>query len=490
MMATSRRNRAVHSLILAGALLLASTADGQPASGRTCELEFLPLRDSTSSVLERQMSGKYNAFQGGGVRYSCKGQDVTMDADSAAYYGDLSILYLVGQVHYRDEDATLDADRLTYYQNEEWVIAEGNVLANMKSGSTMRGPSAEYFRALPGVRPTERLIATGRPTFSLRQPDSAGVARPATGVIADRVTAEGDSLVYAGGAVEITRPDLTANADSAMLDEGREYGQLLRNARVLGRGEQGFTLTGLTIDLYSSAKQLERVVSLGDAQVQSDDITVTSDTLDLRVTGGKLTRAFAWGPGRAHATAPGRDMRADSLDVRLMDSKLRELYAVGEARLESVPDTTNIRSSERDWLVGDTVIASFDTVAVDDSTTSPPLREVRALGAARSFQQIPPDSGITEKPSLHYVSGKTITIAFDSGQVRQVMVTSPDSGQTVGLYLDATGQTAPPDERGEQPRQTPSVTVPPSLPATTPVRTPPPGAPVRQPPSRPEQFHE
>lgn len=489
MTAATRRYVAALLLSLAGALIT-STSGAQAATNRPCELEFLPLRDSTTSVLERQVTGKYNAFQGGGVRYSCKGQDVTMDADSAAYYGDLAILYLVGQVHYRDADATLDADRLTYYQNEEWVIAEGNVLANMKNGSTMRGPSAEYFRVLPGVRPVERLIATGRPTFRLRQPDSAGVARPVTGVIADRVTAEGDSLIFAGGAVEITRPDLTANADSVMLDEGREYGQLLRNARVLGRGERGFTLTGRTIDLYSSNKQLERVVSLGEARVLSDDITVTSDTLDLRISDGQLTRAFAWGPDRARAVAPGRDMTADSMDVQLVDSKLRELYAVGTARLESVADTASIRSNERDWLVGDTVIARFDTVAVGDSATNPPLREVRALGAARSFQQIPPDSGITEKPSIHYVAGKTITIDFDSGQVRQVMVTPPDSGQAVGLYLDATGQTAPRDERNEAQRQVPPTAVPPASPPPVPIKAPPAEPATRRPPPRPGQFHE
>lgn len=461
-------------LIALGLLLgTAALAAAQPAAGRECELEFEALRDSTTTVLEKQATGKYNAFQAGGVRYRCKGQDMTMDADSAAYYGDLAILYLVGQVHYRDEDATLDADRLTYYQNEEWVIAEGNVFARMENGSTMRGPSAEYFRTIPDVRPVERLVTVGRPTFTLHQPDSAGLARPTTTVIADRVTAEGDSLVYAGGTVQITRTDLTATADSVMLDESREYGRLLNDARVVGSGERGFTLTGQTIDLFSRERALERVLSLADARVLSDDITVTSDTLDLRVADGKLSRAFAWGPGRAHAEAPGRDMTADSLDVQLVDQKLRELRAVGGARLESVADTLRIRSTERDWLVGDTVIARFDSVVVadGDSTANPLLRQVLALGDARSFQQIPPDSGITDKPSLHYVSGRNITIAFDSGEVQRVMVTAPDSGQTVGVYLDATGQTAPVDRNAPRP---PAAATPPPPPADSSVRRPPP----------------
>ncbi|MHB1222546.1 MAG: hypothetical protein ACYC2G_00660 [Gemmatimonadaceae bacterium] len=468
-------------MIALGALLWSATvAAAQPATGRKCELEFEPLRDSTTTVLEKQASGTYNAFQAGGVRYRCKDQDMTMDADSAAYYGDLAILYLVGQVHYRDEDASLDADRLTYYRSEEWVIAEGNVFVRMENGSTMRGPSAEYFRAIPDVRPVERLITVGRPTFTLHQPDSAGQVRPATTVIADRVTAEGDSLVYAGGSVQVSRTDLTATSDSVMLDESREYGRLLGAARVVGQGERGFTLTGRTIDLFSRERELERVLALDDAQVESDDVTVTSDTLDLRITDGQLSRAFAWGPGRARAVAPGRDMTADSLDVQLVDQKLRELRAVGGARLESVADTARIRSTERDWLVGDTVIARFDTVVVaagDDSSANPLLRQVLALGDARSFQQVPPDSGVTDRPSLHYVRGRNITVAFDSGQVQRVMVTAPDSGQTVGVYLDATGRTAPTDRNAPRP---PAATTPP----------PPVDSSARRPPTPGDAPHE
>src|SRR5690606_37463182 len=112
------------------------------------------------SVLEKQPSGRYNAFQGGGVRYSCDGDDVTIEADSAAYYGDLDVLYMIGSVRYRETRAELDADQLTYYRSEEWALAQGNVFAQMENGSTMRGPSAEYYRAVPAIRPGQRVVAT------------------------------------------------------------------------------------------------------------------------------------------------------------------------------------------------------------------------------------------------------------------------------------------------------------------------------------------
>ena len=364
-----------------------------------------------------------------------------MEADSAAYFGDMGILYLVGQVHYRDEKASLEADRLTYYQNEEWVVADGNVNARLANGSTMRGPAAEYYRVIPGVRPLSRLNATGRPIMMLQQPDSGGRPRPPVQVIADRVTALGDSLVYAGGSVQLTRTDLVALADSAALDQGREFGRLMRNAQVTGKGRRPFTLDASTVDLYSRDRQLQRVVALDSATARSEDVTVTADTLDLRVRENELERAFAWGPGRARATSPGRDLVADSIDVALPGQRLRELNAIGGARLDMAPDSLKIVSAERDWLQGDTVLARFDSLpATGDTTSRPVLRRLRALGGASSLQQIGPDSGRTERPSLHYVAGETIDIAFDSGAVQRITVTAPDSGQTVGVFLDAAGR--------------------------------------------------
>ena len=437
--------RLLRPAVVALALLLGVREAGaqQGAGQRRCELSFEPLRDSTSTFLETLPSGRRNAFQGGGVRYRCQGQDVVMEADSAAYYGDMGILYLIGQVHYRDQKATLDADRLTYYQNEEWVVADGNVNTRLSTGSTMRGPAAEYYRVIPGVRPQSRLNATGRPVMMLQQPDSAGRPRPPVQVIADRVSAVGDSLVYAGGSVQLTRTDLVAQSDSAALDQGREFGRLVRHAQVTGKGKRPFTLNANTVDLYSRDRQLQRVVAVESATARSEDVTVTSDTLDLRVRDNELERAFAWGPGRARATSPGRDLVADSIDVALPGQRLRELNAIGGARLDMLPDSTKIVSTERDWLQGDTVLARFDSLpAAGDTSSRPVLRRLRALGGARSLQQIGPDSGRTDHPSLHYVAGRTIDIAFDSGAVQRITVAAPDSGQTVGLFLDATGRTS------------------------------------------------
>ncbi len=480
------------ALAIAGAAGVASWAEvagaqqagAQRASRQQCQVRF-EARDPGNlppSVIEQQPSGQYNAFQGGGVRYVCVGDDVSIEADSAAFYGDLNVLYMIGSVRYREPRAELDADQLTYYRSDEWVLAQGNVFARMENGSTMRGPSAEYYRAVPAIRPEQRVVATGRPTFELIPEDSAGAPGEPVTIVADRVVAEGESIVHAGGQVRVTRPDLNASADSAMLDEGRELARLMRSPRIEGRGERTFTLTGNLIDLYSRERELERVLSMGAARVVSEDVTVTADTLDLRVTERELERAFAWGPGRARASSPGREIEADSLDVLLPGQRLHTVFALGSARIESDPDSARVVSDVRDWLAGDTVIAHFDTSRVEgdttlaegDTTSRTRITDLVAMGDARSFQQIGPDSGRTDRPSVHYVRGRTINVLFDDGRPERVTVTAPDSGLATGVYLDATGATAERD--GARPTGPPaSPSVPPPNPAPAPTGSPPPG---------------
>src|SRR6185369_8766307 len=94
---------------------------------------------------------------------------------------------------------------------------------------------AEYQRVIPGRRPAPILIATGRPTFSIAQKDSTGAPQEPTRVDANNVTMHGDSLVYAGGQVQVTRTDVTARGDSMTLDSQREITVLMRNPSIEGK---------------------------------------------------------------------------------------------------------------------------------------------------------------------------------------------------------------------------------------------------------------
>lgn len=416
---------AIMSACLPGSLLGQNAAPGAPR----CALEY---SGQARSNLSQQPSGKYNVYQGGGVTYFCTGQNNQLRADSAEYYGDPGILYLIGDVHYTEPRVKVDSRRMTYYQREDRLLAEGDVVATLPSGTTLRGPRAEYFRAVPNVRPKTRLFADGRPLISLIQVDSQGRKQPPVDLHADRVTMEGDSLVYAGGTVDITRPDLHATGDSAYLDSGREYARLMRGPVIQGKAQRPFTLSGTIVDIFSRSRQLERVVSLGNARALSDDLDLRADTIDLRVTQNKLERAFAWGSSGARAVSPTQLITADSLDVRLPGQRIREVYAVRNAWAQSDPDSTKIRSKERDWLRGDTIVARFDSVAASDTASKPQLERLVANGNARSYYQIAVAGAPLDRPAVNYVRGRTITVSFANRQVERVSV----KDQATGVYLE------------------------------------------------------
>jgi hypothetical protein len=405
--------------------LLAAQQDATPR----CELAY---SGQARSNLSQQPSGKYNVYQGGGVTYYCTGQNNQLRADSAEYYGDPGILYLIGDVHYTEPRVKVDSRRMTYYQREDRLVAEGDVVATLPSGTTLRGPRAEYFRAVPNVRPKTRLFADGRPLISLVQVDSQGRKQPPVDLRADRVTMEADSLVYAGGTVDITRPDLHAMGDSAYLDSGREFARLMKGPVIEGKAQRPFTLSGTVVDIFSRSRQLERVVSLGNARALSDDLDLRSDTIDLRVTQNKLERAYAWGASGARAVSPTQLITADSLDVRLPGQRIREVHAVRNAFAQSDPDSTKIRSKERDWLRGDSIVAWFDSVASGDTAKKPQLERLVANGDARSYYHIAVSGAPIDRPAINYVRGRKITVTFVNRQVDRVAVTE----KATGVYLE------------------------------------------------------
>lgn len=433
-----RRSLALLSLAAATRL----TAQGAPAEPARCILEFEG--GNTRTQLIKLPSGKYNAYQGGGVTYICRGQGNQLRADSAEYYGDAGVLYLIGNVHYTEARVRVDSRRMTYFQNEDRLLSEGDVVATLPSGTVLRGPRAEYWRAVPNVRPRTRMVATGRPLITLVQVDSAGRAQPPVDLRADRVTMEADSLVYAGGSVDIVRPDLHATGDSAYLDSGTEFARLMRGPIIEGKSERPFTLAGGVIDIWSRARRLERVLSAANARATSADLDLRSDTIDLRVTDNRLERAYAWGPSGARAVSPTQIISADSLDVRLPGQRVREVRALRNAWAQSDPDSTKIRSKERDWLRGDTIIARFDSAATSaDTSRSPQIRELVANGSARSFYQVAVAGSPPERPAINYVRGGKITVAFANRAVDRVTVTDRASGVYLEPLRDAAAATRP-----------------------------------------------
>jgi len=426
---------------------------------RSCDLDF-PNRPGTTATITQDASGKRTTFLSGGILAHCIGQGNTLTADSAEYYEGQGRLFLVGNVHYTEPRLTVDSRTMTYYQNDDHLHAEGNVVAVMSNGSTLRGPSADYYRSTP-QRPLARMFAPDRPTVTLVQKDTTGRGKPpdTAHIVANQITMVGDSLVYAAGQVRITRPDLLATGDSAFMDSGHDFARLMREPMVKGIGSRTFTLTGGVIDVYSKNRQLERVVATPNGHALSQDLELVADTIDLRIQTNQLQRAIAWGKGRARAVSPEREIVADSIDAIMPGQRVREVRALRNAFAESNPDS-GVVSTQRDWMRGDTIIARFDTLIGIDTANRPRIREIVAEGNAKSFYQMKNAKASQTQPTINYVRGRIIDILFEDRKVRTVTVTEKATGVLIEPAAEPTAAkpgTTPPKPKPPTPVKVPGI---------------------------------
>ncbi|HEY7566530.1 MAG TPA: hypothetical protein VH762_03115 [Gemmatimonadaceae bacterium] len=407
---------------------------GETAPGQRCILDIESNPGSRAFAVKNPTTGKYVTYVGGGVTGHCRRQDITITADSAEMYEDNRVYYLVGNVKYRERRINLDADRLSYFGADEKLLLENNVRATLPNGTSMRATTSEYYRAIRGMRPTPRLIGRGRPTIDMVEKDSLGNEGAPVNLVADLIIGEGDSLFYASKNVVLTRTDLVAKGDSAFVDNGRQYARLMKAPVIESKGSEPYTLKGKAIDIYARNRQAERVVSQDSAIAVSKQLTLTADTIDMRVNQQKLQRAYAFGR-RAHATTPERDVYADSLHVVMPNQRIREFFAVGQGYAESDPDSTKIKSDERDWLRGDTIHAVFDSLPAGDTTSRPPIKRIVASSNAASYYQVPSsDSTQHGRPAINYVRGRVIEVEFTKDEARLVKVID----QASGVYLEPT----------------------------------------------------
>ena len=417
------------------ALLLAAVPAGAqigPAPSGRCALDLTFDRAGTTIRLP---SGQRNYFVGGNVIARCPAQRIVLRSDSLEYYGDEGRAFFIGRVDYTEPRLTLRSDFLNYFQREERILASSNVDATLPSGSNLKGPTLEFWRALPGIR-QQHATAVGRPTISIVERDSAGRPQPPVTVTGNSVWLVGDSIVASSGQVVVVRPELNASGDSLYLDAGTGLLRLMRTPRVVGRRGRPYTLVGETIDVLTRQRKLERVLAKSKAEATSQDLNLKSDTIDLRIVNDSMNRAVAWGASRARAVSASQSIVADSIDVLMPGQRLREMHAVGDAVAEGAPDSTRFRTRERDRLTGDTIVAHFDTAAspVRDTTSKPRIRLLVSNGDATSLQHLPPRDTTLRSPAVVYVVGRAIDVTFDSGAVRRVRVR--DDSLSSGLYLE------------------------------------------------------
>jgi hypothetical protein len=457
-------NRAAVSL---GVLLVIAAGQSTPAQQTRpapspaqeptpCQLIATPTTRLNVDTLPIPGGGQV-AFAGGGVIVKCPSRSITLKGDSAERYPDH--YQMIGRASYDEPRLHVDADFLNYFPTEDIVRAAGNVHATLPSGSRLDGPQAEYRR--PSVklnRPHRQLSAIARPTITIMEKDSAGKPVPPTTVIANQVFMDGDSLIYGGGQVEINRPDISTNSDSAFIDQEHETMKLMRNPKMTGKKDRPFTLAGDLITLYSKNHKLQRVLSQAKAVATSDSLTMRSDTIDLRVVNDLLDHAYVWGrTSRARALSPSQDLIADSLDVWMPGQRVQLVRALPHAFAQGRPDTTRFkveRPDTTDWLVGDTIVATFDSLrSPRDTSRNPNIKQLIASGNASSLYHVAPSDSGERRFGLNYVTARLITVDFTQQLTQQKVATVTTVDSVYGVYVEPRSDSGRTRAVGQKPAQ-------------------------------------
>ncbi len=429
-----------------GLALLALMTQVAAAHGQSDRCVFqIDNVDRQGSVNETPAGTNY--FAGGNVRLSCRGQQLTMQSDSVAAYGG-DVVQFIGNVKYRDSTLTMDADRGTYYKKGEKWEARGRVTTrNIRNGSTLTGPALDYFRVVKGVRDTLEMFSTGRPRIEYTA--AAPGARPGEPyiIVADRVRLKGNDRLWGGGKVTIDRSDFAAKGDSLRLDTGKgSDGTLIGGNPVMrGLGRDSFNLSGRRLDLKLDQRELTYVLARGNGHAVSREWDLVADTIGLDLNNRKLEQTLAWGDSiRPYATSPAYAMRADSLALDTPAQRLKEVRGFGAAWLGG---TVEAASKQRDWIRGDSVVASF--VQRDSAGTArAALSRIVARKGAQSYH-IEANARHPDRPSINYARGDVIVMTMSpagQGGVDRVDI----RGQVDGIQLEAADAPARPDSSATQ----------------------------------------
>jgi hypothetical protein len=314
-------------------------------------------------------------------------------------------------VRYVDSTVTMTAARGTYYKSgERWEARDSVVLRNLTNGSTLTGPSLDYYRAVTGLRDVEQLVAVRRPSIRYFGTDAAGQRQEPYLIVADRVRMRGNDQMWAAGSVTIDRSDFAGRSDSLRLDTGAgNDGSLIGGPPELrGLGTDPYRLNGTRIDLtLDKDDELSFVVAKDSAHAVNDEWDLVADSIALDIVNDELEQMLAWGDSlRPEAKSTDYLIKADSLALDTPKQILRELRSFGTAWLGSATDSI---TGERDWMAGDTVVARFREREPGD-TAKAALERLEARGSARSFRQVYDEGDACPQPSVNYVRGQTILV--------------------------------------------------------------------------------
>jgi len=345
-------------------------------------------------------------------------------------------------------------------------------------------------------------------------------------IVANRIYIEGSLYLRATGSVEITRDSLEAFADSVEYD--RRAGRLFMrgDARIK---EATYDLTASTVSLLLPGEEIREVVAREDAVLTAEQVLLKAPQIHVYLTEGVMDRLVALDrtdtgsetdtevpaegqvgelseeeeepPTRPEALAEDFLLVADSIEVLSPGEVLQQVFAAGDARGESTArDSINTEDTpemiRRDWVEGDTIIATFVPVSGTDARGGDPMRpelvlrdslgnrmvaaqpadptrknyELERLVArvnARSLYRLEASDTTTtavteadsaaadttsvdeeERLAIHYVTGSTIIIHLKDGVIERMEVEGARGIHMEPIRRRGTNATSQEDRRG------------------------------------------
>ncbi|MEP6589711.1 MAG: hypothetical protein ABJC19_00880 [Gemmatimonadota bacterium] len=428
-------------------LLLALAAIGaQAQQERRCLLNVDHV--GREGFQSEPLPGNTNLFAGGDVRLSCVGQNVHLGGDSLTSING-SVIILITKAFFRDGTVSLTGDTITYFKNGEQMQARGHVVVrNLATGSTLTGPSVDYLRAVKGIRDSSETIALQRPTLRYlpaRGPKDSVLANPYL-IVADRLKGVGGSRLWGAGQVTVDRDSLHGTGDSLAYLTGRGgYATLYGMPATLRRiATDSFHVRGGQVHLGLDDETLRDVKAFGDGHVTNGGSDIRGDSVTLVFTEEKLSHTLAWDrhkPATVHND--GYDIQGDSIAIDSPGEKLRELRVFRRGKVQNPLDTLAVREAtdtahatprDRDTLWGDRIVAEFAQVDSAGNTLTR-LRQVEAIGSARSlFSRNVTKNGRTT-PSVNYTRADTIVVVMKSGDSTGVEIVRA-RGSIDGVQLE------------------------------------------------------
>ena len=302
-------------------------------------------------------------------------------------------------------------------------------------------------------------------------------------VVGDRLFLQGDQYFLASGNVVVERDSLTAWADTAEYDQVAARMLLKGSARMEG---ETYTLAGRTINVALPGGEVGNVRAVREGVLTGEDLRLEAPLVQLFMADGLMERLVATPlPGdpsrpptsaadsadlaRPVAVAEKFRLTADSVEVMAPGEVLNSLHAVGRAiGVSSARDSLNVPSlpeiARKDWLEGDTIVATFTKLEEEDFAPGDTVREgyridqLVARGSAKSLYRLLPSDSTSrpglDAPAIHYVTGDAILIAFVEGEVDRMEVTGPthgwhlEPGRRLAKDSLAVPDTVPPPDTG------------------------------------------